>query len=365
VIVTRRCPASRRLQAVLVRGRYSYEFAEFVHGRYSAKNAREVAALLDAMSVHERLDVYSLDFAQMWFRVWLTADQRELYNLKFAKFHGAWIRDDGGERLRRLVLASRLGPGGGRPREGGLRWEFPKGRRLSRREPDLNCAIREFEEETGIAKRAYQLFPGFHRRVDYIHMGVRYVNVYYVAHARREVEPGLDLRTLSQVAEVSEVRWMGIEQIRLVDTPTRRLERTVAPAFRYVKRRLRGRAPACLPPPRSRRALAASQERGARAPRRPAARPPSPPTPRRREERPVGVLPASLRASLLCVQAARTCVQQALSAGRRRGAHGEPSGRRRGRRRRRRPPRRKKGREGGEDRREPRPPVGGLQAARP
>ncbi|GFR88940.1 mRNA-decapping protein g5R [Elysia marginata] len=240
IIITRIDAATNRPEAVLVRGRYSYEYSEFVHGRYSRKNVRAVSALFEAMSVNERLDIFSLDFARMWCRIWLTAGRSpELYNQKFAKFRDAWMRDDSGEYLRRLIQGSR-------PiyrHDGGIRLEFPKGKRQSSREPALDCAIRETEEEAGIAKRDYQILPGFKRQVSYVHMGVRYVNVYYVAIARRDLHVGVDFRDLNQVSEISEVRWMSIDQIRFFDTPDRRLENTVAPAFRYVKRYVRGRIP--------------------------------------------------------------------------------------------------------------------------
>jgi 8-oxo-dGTP pyrophosphatase MutT (NUDIX family) len=235
VIVTRINPATRRPEAVLVRGRYSYEFGEFVHGRYSRGYLRGVAALIDGMSVNERLDLLSLNFAQMWYRVWLTADRRDLYNQKFAKFQAAWMRDDCGETLRRLVRESRPSPC-----DRGLHLEFPKGRPQTEYEPDLNCAIRETEEETRIAKRDYQLFPGFRRQVAYTHMGVRYVNVYYAGVARRDFDVRVAFGDLEQVSEIAEVHWMDIEQIRLNDTPERRLEATVAPVFRFLKRYVRG-----------------------------------------------------------------------------------------------------------------------------
>ena len=49
IIITRINASTNRPEAVLVRGRYSYEYAEFVHGRYSRKNTRAVAALFDAI----------------------------------------------------------------------------------------------------------------------------------------------------------------------------------------------------------------------------------------------------------------------------------------------------------------------------
>jgi 8-oxo-dGTP pyrophosphatase MutT (NUDIX family) len=241
IILTRVNPQNNRPEAVLVRGRYSYEYAEFVHGRYSRKNLRGVRDLLDAMSVNERLDLFSLNFKQMWYRIWLTADRQELYNRKLSKFQTTWMKDDSGKYLRKLVQESQTDPGSRQQRGGGIRWEFPKGRRRFNQEPDINCAVREFEEESGIAKRDYQILPDFRRRASFVHMGVRYVTVYYVAVTRRDIQPRIDLRDMNQVAEVSEVRWMDIEQIRLIDTPTKRLETTVGPVFKYVKKYFRGR----------------------------------------------------------------------------------------------------------------------------
>jgi 8-oxo-dGTP pyrophosphatase MutT (NUDIX family) len=47
------------------------------------------------------------------------------------------------------------------------RWDLPKGR-VDPGESDLDCALREFEEETGIPRAAIELHPTF-----------RYTEVYY------------------------------------------------------------------------------------------------------------------------------------------------------------------------------------------
>jgi len=247
IILTRKNTDTGRLEAVLVRGRYSYEYGEFVHGRYSRKNSKTVTALLDAMSINERLDIYSLDFGQMWYRIWLTTKHPELYNRKCAKFQSAWMRVDSGKVLRELIQESCTDPRAQQQRNGGVRWEFPRGRRKSSQEPDINCAVREFLEESGIEKRDYQILPNFQRKVSFVHMGVRYVTLYYAAIARRFIQPCVDLRTLDQVAEVSEVRWMDIEQIRIIDTPSGRLESTVTPVFNYIRRYMKGTLPVKSP----------------------------------------------------------------------------------------------------------------------
>ena len=137
--------------------------------------------------------------------------------------------------------------------------DFPKGRRHSSGETDVNCALREFEEESGVAGSDYQLLPGVKRKMAYVHMGVRYINVFYAAVTRRFLSPAVDLRRLDQAAEVAELRWLDIEAIRQVD-PHGRLEATAGPIFRHVKRLARG---GCRPrPPLAFRLSPYSEARG-------------------------------------------------------------------------------------------------------
>ena len=243
VVLCRRNPSKGRPEVLLVKKRYTYAFADFVHGRYargrpgSGVALRCVAPLLDGMTREELLDVLSLNFEQMWYRIWLTSDKRDLYNKKNAKFQSTFMRDDGGAALRRLVMTSRAA--------GVLLWEVPKGRHLNARETDIFCAARELQEETGVGKNEYRFLPGVKRRVSYVSAGAHYVCAYYIAlanpHLGRAAPVQPSLRDLGNAAEVGEVRWYDIEQVRLVDGPGSRLEALVAPAFRLVKQYVRGR----------------------------------------------------------------------------------------------------------------------------
>lgn len=252
VILCRKNVDTGRLQVLLVHKRYSYAFSEFVHGRYTRGRIgtpggaaqRSIAALLDRMTQEELIDVWSLDFGQMWYRIWLTRDNKDLFNKKHAKFQTTFMRDDGGNALRRLIVQARA--------NGVLLWEVPKGRRLGTREPDVLCAVRELREEAGIDKREYRLIPAAKRRLAYTSTGTRYVCVYYVAIAnphlsssRAEGHPAgrHALRAVNQMAETSETRWFDSDQIRILGESgdSGHLEALVEPAFRLVKKVLRGR----------------------------------------------------------------------------------------------------------------------------
>jgi ADP-ribose pyrophosphatase YjhB (NUDIX family) len=192
------------------------------------------------MTREELFDILSLNFEQMWYRIWLTADNRDLYNKKYAKFQSTFMRDDGGAALRRAVMVARAA--------GVFLWEVPRGRRLNAREADIICATRELYEETGVEKSEYRLLPGVKRRVSYVSSGTRYICAYYVAlanphlaHAAIYDDPSRPtLREINYMAEVSEARWLDIEQIRLIDAADSRLGALVAPAFKLVKQYLKG-----------------------------------------------------------------------------------------------------------------------------
>ena len=246
IILCRKNSVTRRPEVLLVHKRYTYAFAEFVHGRYSRGPTRSIASaaagasgaslvteLLDAMSREELLDVYSLNFSQMWYRIWLTHENVDLYHKKHARFQSAFMRYDGGAELRALCLGARS--------RGVLMWEVPKGRRLGPREPDIMCAVRELREETGVHKSEYRLIPGAVRHTNYISAGARYIGIYFIAiclpTSARLMAPDYisTLRDLPNLAEISEVRWHDCIQIRQVDTSPSRLMLLLSPVFNLIQ----------------------------------------------------------------------------------------------------------------------------------
>jgi len=258
IILCRQNLRTRRVEVLLIQKRYTYEFAEFVHGRYARSQPTRRPRVLDtavalaerkprpalfrpwtdllaAMTREELLDVYSLNFSQMWYRIWLLREEREFFNRKLAKFQAIFLREDGGTLLRQLVLQTR-------PR-GAVIWEPPKGHRSYQREPAIVCGIRELNEETNRLKSEYSLLPGVCRRVSYVHSGTRYTCTHFVAVAgARLAQADLTRPLVNGMAEIRNIGWFDIEQVRLLDHTTgSRLEALVAPVFRHVKRHLKGR----------------------------------------------------------------------------------------------------------------------------
>ncbi len=181
--------------------------------------------LFNGMTVDEKLDILSLNFMQIWYRMWLnTAFTNASYFIAKNKFESAFAVDNGA-RLRALISKSTHSQ---------RMWEVPKGRKKTRNESSIDCAVREFYEETGINKKKYRLFPTVCRSYSYIDDGARYTNVYYFAIMREAKDISIDINS-QQISEMSDIRWMNAEAIRCADH-TGRLTVFSRPVFNYMKK---------------------------------------------------------------------------------------------------------------------------------
>jgi 8-oxo-dGTP pyrophosphatase MutT (NUDIX family) len=91
-------------------------------------------------------------------------------------------------------------------------WEFPKGRR-NNKEKDLECALREFEEETGINKNKINVVENI-LPFEEIFIGTNhksYKHKYFLAYMEEEKEEMTDLEHY-QVTEVSKIEWKTIDK---------------------------------------------------------------------------------------------------------------------------------------------------------
>lgn len=215
-----------RPEILLVCKRYTYAYNMFVHGKYNSSDSSALITLFSGMTIDEKHDLLSLNFMQIWYRIWLNSSQKTAnYFIAKNKYESTFVVDNG-VRLRRLISKAT---------HSNKVWEIPKGRKKNKIEADIHCAVREFQEETGLSKKTYKIFPDATRSYSYIDGGTRYTNVYFLAFAKHNIEPRIDFSLQDQVEEVSDIRWMDIEDIRRVDE-TKRLEKFVRPIFNFMKK---------------------------------------------------------------------------------------------------------------------------------
>jgi 8-oxo-dGTP pyrophosphatase MutT (NUDIX family) len=212
-------PNKNGIQILMVKKSTTYHFCEFVAGHYKKSNDLHILKLFNNMTYHEKMDILSLKFQNMWYRIYKENPDNlyrqssnqfssntqnfwgRLYLKKKSKFDLNFLHNNG-EKLRKLIAKS-----------GNVDtpWEFPKGRRdESKKENDIETAIREFYEETGIHDTQYKLLWHINPYVEtYTDFGTTYQNIYYYADAIGEWEPELKFYDRQQISEISDVSWVS------------------------------------------------------------------------------------------------------------------------------------------------------------
>ncbi len=238
MLICRKRP-ERPIEGLLVHRRYTYAFAEFVHGHHQGvTRPQELKALLSGMTVGELLLVGSGEFKRMYDYLWANQKMNgDLYERKAGKFAHCFMRR--GQNLQTLkALVTQTRP------TGQLWWEPPKGRQSRPHESGITTAVREAEEEAGIERKSYNILPGYQREERY-GSGVVYHHIYYAAAARGALargsfRPVLQMKNPAQIAEIDGVRWMTADEMRGADHDGR-LGATVIRLLRQVSRGWYGR----------------------------------------------------------------------------------------------------------------------------
>lgn len=215
IICINRTDKTKPLKILLIRKPVTYHFCKFITGKYDQKNDEHIIKLFNNMTYHEKMDILSMRFEYMWYRIYhsnpelLMATDTTHYNFGHyikskEKFQRTFCMD-GGKRLRSLLANTK---------NADPLWEIPKGRK-NPNENDLEAAIREFYEETGIKPSRYKLLLQIQPYIEtYVDFGVIYQNIYYFAEITQDFEPQLRFTDTGITSEVSAIQWCGMNDIR-------------------------------------------------------------------------------------------------------------------------------------------------------
>ena len=201
---------NNKLKYLMIQRRDTIGFVEFMRGKYNLDNYRYIYKLFTIMTEDERKKIESNTFDYLWNNLWMDKNSRQYHNeydnskKKFQKIVNGF-KIDNTTVLTFKYINSQVDYLYTEPE-----WGFPKGRR-NLKESNLDCAIREFEEETGITKNEYEvlyqiepleeLFSGTNN--------IRYKHIYYVAYAKDNINTNLcvDTNNFNQVSEISNIKW--------------------------------------------------------------------------------------------------------------------------------------------------------------
>jgi 8-oxo-dGTP pyrophosphatase MutT (NUDIX family) len=208
-------PSNKGVQFLMIRRKDSFGYIDFIRGKYSPYNIEQLQHTINEMSVNEKKQIITEPFNKLWTMMWGTTSENQFRSeesISVKKFelitNGVYINNVK-YTLRDLVNKSDTA-------WTETEWEFPKGRR-NPQERDLDCGLREFQEETGYSQDSVaivenilpfeEIFIGSNHK-SYKH---KYFLAYMNEYKNQEKDDVVNLQNY-QKSEVSKLEWKTFDE---------------------------------------------------------------------------------------------------------------------------------------------------------
>jgi len=196
---------------LMIRRKDSFGYIDLIRGKYTTNNIYHIQKIVNEMSIEEKNGLLDCSFDELWNTLWgdqnsFTQQYRNEEILSFKKFE--LLKNGINQNNSIITLENIISNSDTKWEE--TEWEFPKGRRNTQ-EKDLDCAIREFEEETGYTRNDIKIIENV-LPFEEIFIGSNhksYKHKYFLAYLNCDKEPDL---TNFQKSEVSKLEWKSIDE---------------------------------------------------------------------------------------------------------------------------------------------------------
>lgn len=195
---------SDSLEFLLIQRKDSLAFVEFIRGKYNPYDEEYIGRLFRGMTKGEQDHILTKSFDELWNYVW-----GESSSIKSHK------SDYENSEKKFLVIKDKIADliKNNESKWNEPEWGFPKGRR-NPRETDLNCAIREFQEETGLLRQDFTVIQNT-QPISETFFGsnqVHYCHKYYIAVCNKSTEAVMNTNNPHMVREIGGIKWCSLDE---------------------------------------------------------------------------------------------------------------------------------------------------------
>lgn len=207
------------IKYLFVQRRDTLGYVEFMRGKYNLENIEYICEIFKIMTKEERNKIMNNDFDTLWYNLWMDKNNKKFHNEysnsknKFNKLKNGYEENNKYLSLEEINNNIEF-------IYNEAEWGFPKGRR-NLKESDIDCAVREFEEESGYEKSEY-IIEDTNIKFQEIFSGtnnIRYKHIYYLAKCLNKNKIlNVDKNKFSQYSEINCIKWFnyqdGLKNIR-------------------------------------------------------------------------------------------------------------------------------------------------------
>jgi len=194
-----------KINFLLIEKKNSLNYIEFIRGLYDVNDKKKLEKMFKLMSQDEIKKLKTNDFLELWKLLWNKSAHKKIYQKEFLASYNKFQSIKLNGRLDELLLL--------KPKYKYTEWEIPKGKRKMN-ETNIECAIREVEEETSINNNSYKLLLNLLKSstLQYKYLGTNdiiYKNIFYFSILNNNY-----VLNTKENKEVKQSKFFTIDEVR-------------------------------------------------------------------------------------------------------------------------------------------------------
>lgn len=206
---------NNEIKFLMIQRKDSLSFMEFIRGKYDTQDIIYIKQLLTAMTITEKNMILKKNFDEIWNYVWCQSVTSVIKHTKEyveskQKFDILLLNNTLNNIIITLLKSNSI-------QKCEQEWGFPKGRRKLR-ESDIDCAVREFCEETRLQPDDINIYNKIvpFEEIFYGTNNVLYKHSYYIAKLNKlDSTLCIDPKCIDQIREVRALQWFSFEEVLL------------------------------------------------------------------------------------------------------------------------------------------------------
>ena len=191
---------------LMIQRKNSLSFMEFIKGNYKSMDFSKINTLIQSMTKEEHAILNCANFDIIWEKIWFQSNNKNTKEYIDAKTNFDIL-------LQKNILKELLNNNTKYIAE--PEWGFPKGRK-KQNELDIDCALREFTEETQYKPDTidiqdyncpyHEIFFGTNK--------IMYKHTYYIALFNGNYDiPKFNKQCMQQIREIRAIKWMSNDEV--------------------------------------------------------------------------------------------------------------------------------------------------------
>ena len=220
-IICFRIKEDNSIEYLLIQRKHSIAYVDFVRGKYNIMEKTFLNLLFRSMTREEKKKLRNESFDTIWSDLWIkNNDQNKSFQNEYENAKKKFNEIKEGTIELNIDILVELNM-----QHTELNWGFPKGRR-QKNESDINCAKREFNEETNYSTMDYKLLENMQPITEEFigSNGVAYKYIYYVGRSINGKHAFINPQNASQMSEIGNINWFDYDEtIKILGDNRRRI----------------------------------------------------------------------------------------------------------------------------------------------